>query len=365
MQKIRMKKSYILIIFTLLITLRVNGQISTAKYSNEFMSIGVGARSLGMGNASTSVTSDATAGYWNPALLASVPSSYDAVMMHSEQFAGIAKFDYAALAYRPDSGNAMAFSIIRYGVDDIPNTLDLFDDQGNINYDKITSFSAADYAFIFSYARKSPSVKGLQIGGSAKIIRRIIGDFANAWGFGIDAGLKYDYRKWTFAAMARDASSTFNAWSFNTDKLKAVFDSTSNEIPQNSIEVTLPKLIVGCSRSFNLNKKFMATASADVEFTFDGERHTLIGSSAVNIDPRIGAEFSYNNLIFLRAGICNIQKIPDFTGKEEISIQPNMGVGVVIRNFSVDYAYTNLGDPSTTLYSHVFSLRYHFGQIKP
>jgi hypothetical protein len=71
-------------------------------------------------------------------------------------------------------------------VDNIPNTIELIDADGNINYDRITSFSAADYAFIFSYARKL-AVPGLTIGGNAKVIYRKVGDFASAWGFGLDA----------------------------------------------------------------------------------------------------------------------------------------------------------------------------------
>ena len=45
------------------------------KYSNEFLSIGVGARAQGMGNAFIASVDDVTAGYWNPAGLASFGAS--------------------------------------------------------------------------------------------------------------------------------------------------------------------------------------------------------------------------------------------------------------------------------------------------
>jgi hypothetical protein len=77
----------ILIFFILLLTHFTYGQ--TAKYSNEFLSIGVGARSLSMSNATVANTSDATSGYWNPAGLSSLQTDFDASIMHAEYFAGI------------------------------------------------------------------------------------------------------------------------------------------------------------------------------------------------------------------------------------------------------------------------------------
>jgi hypothetical protein len=60
-------------------------------------------------------------------------------------------------------------------------------------------------------------------------------------------GAMYDYKKWRFAAMARDVTGTFNAWSYNlTDDVKQTYAITGNDIPSNSIEVTVPKLILRC-----------------------------------------------------------------------------------------------------------------------
>jgi hypothetical protein len=48
-------------------------------------------------------------------------------------------------------------------MDNIPNTIDLIDNDGNIDYDRITTFTAADHAFLISYARKM-KVPGLRHG---------------------------------------------------------------------------------------------------------------------------------------------------------------------------------------------------------
>ena len=111
------------------------------KYSNEFLAIGVGADALGLGNAVVAQTSSVNSGYWNPAGLTQVNKWIDVSLMHSEYFAGIAKYDYLCLAHAIDKISTVGFSAIRFAVDDIPNTTQLIDQQGNINYSKITSFS--------------------------------------------------------------------------------------------------------------------------------------------------------------------------------------------------------------------------------
>jgi len=328
------------------------------KYSNEFLSIGVGAAALGTSNAQVASVNDVTAGYWNPAGLLGIKSNIEISLMHSEYFAGIAKYDYAGFATKIDSSSAFGISMIRFGVDDIANTTELIDANGNVNYDKISSFSAADYAFIFSYA-KAMKLKGLRLGASAKIIRRTVGDFAGAWGFGLDAGVQYEYQKWRFAAMARDITTTFNAWSFNLDEnTKNIFAATGNEIPQNSIELTLPKLILGVARKFTFNSKFTLQSEMDFDVTFDGMRNVLIKSNIVSVDPHVGVEAGYMNFIFLRAGIGNIQSYTDITGKPITTFQPNMGVGIRLKAITIDYALTNIGDESLAMYSNVFSLKF-------
>ena len=146
MQTIRL----LIVIFALIIQGSTTAQ-TARKYSNEFLAIGVGARALGMSGAFVSAASDATAGYWNPAGLTGITSKFQGALMHSEYFAGIAKYDYGSLATRLDPKSVLAVSVVRFGVDDIPDTSELIDANGNINYDRIQSFSAADYGFLFSY----------------------------------------------------------------------------------------------------------------------------------------------------------------------------------------------------------------------
>lgn len=347
-----------LIIFILFLANHAYSQ--TAKYSNEFLSIGVGARSLSMSNAMVASTSDATSGYWNPAGLSSLQTDFDASIMHAEYFAGIAKYDYLGGAMALDTSSFLGATIIRFGVDDIPNTTDLIDSQGNIDYDRISRFSAADYALLLSYARKT-TIPNLSYGVNAKIIYRNIGQFAHSWGFGLDLGLQYKLNDWRFGVLARDITSTFNAWTFNEDELIVeVQDSVFNFAPDNSLEITLPKLILGASRDFPIYDKFTGLVELDMEFTFDGQRHVLIEGDPVSIDPRLGIEISYNQLAFVRFGVGNFQRVVEFDEKESLTLQPNFGIGIQLKGLSIDYALTDIGDQSLALYSNVFSIRYSF-----
>jgi hypothetical protein len=335
------------------------------KYSNEFLNIGVGARALGMSNSAVTSVNDVTAGYWNPAGLNGIGNQHQVALMHSEYFAGIAKYDYGAFATRLDSASVLGVSIIRFGVDDIPNTTELIDANGNVDYDRITTFSAVDWGFLVSYAKKS-KIPGLNLGGNAKIIRRKVGDFAGAWGFGLDAGAQYDYKKWKFAAMARDVTTTFNAWSFNlSDEMKAVFVQTGNEIPENGVEITLPKLILGASRKFQIGKKVSLLAELNLDNTFDGKRNVLIKSKAISMDPHLGIEAGYMDMIFIRGGIGNFQSYTDADSKKIKTFQPNIGVGIRIKSVYIDYALTDIGDQSVALYSNVFSLKIDINKKKP
>jgi len=199
--------------------------------------------------------------------------------------------------------------------------------------------------------------EGLRFGGNVKIIHRKAGDFAKAWGFGIDAGMQYDYNKWKFAAVGKDITSTFNAWTYNTENLEAVFTQTGNEIPQNGLEVTLPRLVLGVAYKTNITKKITFTPEFDADVTFDGKRNVVIKSDPVSIDPKLGMEFGYDDFIFLRAGMNNIQEVKNIDQSTSTSIQPNMGVGIRLKNLFIDYALTNIGGGDTDLYSNIFSLK--------
>lgn len=348
------------VILLLLVPQLLLAQSSAPKYSNEFLAIGVGARALGMANSQVAIAFDVTAGYWNPAGLRQSPSTYEAAFMHAEYFAGIANYDYLAFATPIDDKSHLGISIIRFAVDSIPDTRFLFDANGAINYGNIRFFSAADYAFMLSYARELPLLGGIDVGGSVKIIHRTAGDFASAWGFGFDLGVNKRLNDWNFGVVVRDVTSTFNAWSHNSELLSDVYNLTGNEIPRNSVEITLPRMVLGVGRKFDLTASLGLLASFDAEVTFDGKRNTLVKSSFASIDPRLGIELDYSNKIFLRGGVDQFQQIKDFDQSTYNSFRPNFGLGLKLGAVTIDYALTDIGDNAESLYSHVFSIKAGF-----
>jgi len=350
-------------LFFLLFTIQLVSSQTARKYSNEFLNIGVDAAAFGMGKAFVATSNDVNSIYWNPAGLTAV-KDYEVSIMHAEYFAGIAKYDYAGFAMPIDDESALGVSLIRFGVDDILNTTELIDSQGNIDYNRISLFSAADYAFNIAYAKKT-SIEGLNIGINTKIVRRIIGDFATSWGFGIDAGLQYHVKKWNFGIMLRDITTTYNSWNFDEgefEKIKAATPDQNQELPE-STEITLPKVQLGVSRSFSLNKEFNLLTELDLNFRFV-KTNDIIASENISIDPAFGFQVDYLDIVFLRGGIGNIQNELQFDNSKEIVFQPNFGIGFNYKGIQIDYALTNIASIGNALYSNVFSIKVNFDKFR-
>lgn len=330
-------------------------QVNAPKYANEFLAIGVGARAAALGNTQVAIVNDVTSGYWNPAGLLNQTNDYNGILQHAEYFSGIAKYDYVAFSMPLDSLSAIGFSIIRFGIDDIPDTRFLYDANGAINYDNVRFFSAADYGFFTSYARKLPVFGGLKVGGSFKIIHRKAGQFATGWGFGLDLGAQYELSQWQLGAMFRDITGTFTAWSHNTDSLINIYTQTGNVIPSTTLEIALPRLVLGVGRQFNY-KKFGFLPTVDITITFDGKRNTLVKSSFASIDPVMGLEISYASIAFLRVGVKNYQELKNFDSSTYTVVEPTFGLGFKYSGLALDYALTSLGIQTESLYTHIFSL---------
>ena len=345
--------------FITLLSVFGNAQI-VRKYSNEFLNIGAGARGLAMGGAVISNQNDVYAPMWNPAGLTEVERDWQGAAMHAEYFESIAKYDYVSFAKALDSKNGvLGISIVRLGIDNILNTTQMIDSEGNIDYDKITKFSTSDYAGIISYAFHPGGKQKLSVGVNAKIVYRNIGKFANGFGFGFDLGAIYKTDSgYQLGAMLRDATTTVNFWTINQKDLSAVVNGEEfNPAPKDKMEITMPKLNMGISKNFELNRdlEFLPEAGVNVDFA---KTAALISTDFASLTPYLGAELSFQKMIFVRAGVNKFQNVTDIEDlKRKVTFQPSAGIGVRYRGLTLDYAITSTGIGGSNYFSNFFSLK--------
>lgn len=334
---------------------------SGAKYAGEFLSIGAGARGLGMGGAFCAVVDDASAGYWNPAGLYLIDGQ-EAQFMHSERFGGIVRYDYLGYG-RSDGLTGLGASLFRTDVGDIANTNDLqyYDtgsdgvfgvdgtgepgDAGNDDYDsttnpngtegngewdpgeeiiydegRITYGNGVDWALYLSWSRSLNSV--FSVGASAKVIQRGLMD-NSAFGLGLDIGARYQPSEaFSVGLNLQDISGTHLFW-----------DTGVNE----SI---LPTVKIGLALRWPLRKfATVATIAADGDFRFEGREYSAqYNFSGISLDTHLGAEFLIKDLIALRIG------------SAEGSMTAGLGLqfGLMNHPVSLDYAYLSHQDLDAT-----------------
>lgn len=316
-----------------------------AKYGADFLSGGVGARALGMGGTHVGLTGDVTAAYWNPAGLHQLQYP-EIAYMHVERFAGAVSFDYGGIALPVSEQSTVSFSFFRSGVNDIVNTLEAWDpalDQPKPNYESfITRFSAADYAFFLGYARQ---VTGrFTVGLTGKVIRRTIGDFADAWGYSFDLGAQYRTERFRFGANLQDLSTMLQSWSVNPEVFRATDgdgdpipfeEAFDQDLPEGGTELVLPVGRLGAGVVLPVGTAHQVTLGADVDLAFDGQQAFVPNIGDVSFHPRVGGEFLYADVVALRAGINRIQ-YGDAIG---LDVTPSLGAGLILKQLSVDFSF--------------------------
>ena len=345
---------YRILLFLLISPFFLNAQ-AFRNYSNEFLNIGVDAAALGMSKAVVATTNNVNAIYWNPAGLVGI-EDYQGSLMYASYFAGIANYNYAAFSMPIDKNSALGVSVISFGVDDILNTTELIDSNGNIDFNRISLFSAADYAFNVAYARNL-IFKDLKIGVNAKIVRRIIGDFATSWGFGFDAGLQFERNDWYFGLMIRDITTTYNTWAIDEDefnKIQNAIPGQNQELPETT-EITKPKIQLGVAKNWRIGRFFNLQSELDLNIRFE-QTNDIFSSSIASIDPAVGFQLDYDKLVYLRLGVGNFQYITEFDNSKTLSTQPNFGLGFNYKGIQIDYALTNIGSIGNAQYSNIFSV---------
>ncbi|MEP1152586.1 MAG: PorV/PorQ family protein [Balneola sp.] len=346
------------LLFILCFSATGSAQSSLAKYGNDFLSTGAGARALGMGSANASITNDVTAGYWNVAGLSHI-NEPQVVYMHSERFDGIVGYDYGALALPLQSKDAVfAISFFRQGVDNIANTLNAWDADRNQPrenpQDYITRFSAADLALFFSFAKQSSET--FSYGVSAKIINQRLGPFAEAWGYSLDVGAQLSTNLADFGISVRDVTTMQKMWDVNENEFTGFQEVFDDSIPSGQNEYVLPSVKLGISKKLTFSDFDLITA-IDTDLLFENRQAYYINIGSMSIEPHVGAELTFKDVISFRTGVTDF--ITDLEGG--FSVSPTLGLGLQFLKFNLDYGFASFAGTSSNLgYTHRISLQYSF-----
>lgn len=314
-----LKKSGLFFIALILICTSAQSQTVISKYAGEFMAIGVGGRALGMGGAFTAIANDVTAGYYNPAGLANL--NYPQIaLMHSEQFGNLVNYDYGAVAIPFSTDMTFGLSVMRLGVDGIPDTrqalidrttgtqiFDIRDPNAILNTDLISEFSNQDWAFYLTFSKRQS--ENFYWGANVKIIRRDIAEFG-ATGVGFDVGALYKpFDNLYLGANVQDVTTTLVAW--NTGR---------NELISPTLKIGGAYKIVEI-----LGGYIMPALDFDIRFE-NRQFASNFNLGPVSFDMHAGFEYSYKNLFAVRAGYSDVKQ---FT----------VGAGVKLPKLNIDYSF--------------------------
>ena len=165
--------------------------------------------------------------------------------------------------------------------------------------------------------------------------------------------------------MLRDITTTYNIWNIDEDEYQKISNSIpgeNQELPE-STEITAPKAQLGIAKKFIIRYDYSILAAANMNMRF-AKTNDLISTDFVSIDPALGLEFGYTDLVFVRAGIGNFQNVQQLDNSEKVGFQPNIGLGFKYKGIQIDYALTDLGDQSTALYSNIFSVKVDLGMFR-
>ena len=321
-----------------------------AQRGANFMEIGIGARARAMGDAFTGLASGATATYWNPAGLGSV-EAFTVAFTHQALYADLGiDHNFAALAL-PMFGGAMGVSYINLNSGDIPRTDE--NDPGGGAAAAGEFFSFVSQAIGVHYGRRLTD--RLQVGFTGRIITEGISQASITW-WSLDFGTMFNtglYGLRIGAALANAGPQARYEGGLITTRI-----TSDEEFPIN-LPVRLQTTRHTIPTTFRFAVVSDVMGGADALFAPGGKHDLMIAgefNDAVDTDVQlaIGGEYSYNGIVFLRAGKKFVNEARDDFRSfgHALSFGGGFRVPLLGSGLAVDYAYTNMGELQNV---HAFS----------
>ncbi|MDH3214967.1 MAG: PorV/PorQ family protein [Candidatus Krumholzibacteria bacterium] len=301
------------------------------KFAGDFMSVGGGARALGMGGAFAAIANDASTVFWNPAGMSGLEKRH-ALFMHSERFGDFIDYNFASFVsptksfVSADREAAFGIALIHMGIDDIFVTRDLtFVDVDNdgifepadgdrLNYDpdNLKKEANNDFALMGSFALNTTYGR---IGGNLKLVYTDAIAGFSATGIGVDLGYLYRdvFPRLDVGVKLQDITGTFISWS-----------SGHNEFIAPSVKIgTAYRIDLS-----TLNGSLLLAADGDVFFE-DRRMASQFWADRYSLDVHVGAEVTFQEKVMIRGGID--------TGNPTAGAGFRVELGSVVLGF--DYAY--------------------------
>jgi hypothetical protein len=321
-----MPRRLLLLVTSFLTFLTTSYSQEIAKYAGEFMALGVGGRALGMGGTFVAVANDVTSGYYNPAGLGNL-NYPQLALMHSEHFGNLANYDYGAVAIPFQNDMSFGLSVMRLGIDGIPDTrealydgslgteytiYDISNPYARLNYDKITEFSNQDWAFYLTFAKRQS--ENFYWGANVKVIRRDIAEYG-ATGIGFDVGAFWiPIEDLSVGANLQDATTTLVAWNTGTNELIS------------------PTLKLGSAYKITGILDGYIMPAVDFDVRFENRRFaSQFNLGPVSFDAHAGLEWNILGLVFIRGGYSDVKQ---FT----------VGAGVKLPKLNIDYSFARFSE---------------------
>jgi hypothetical protein len=241
---------------------------TNAGYAGSYLRMGLGARSLSMGNTGVASSFDGFATFYNPAILPYLSETHFALTYYFLSFDR--EFHYAGLSLPLKPSAAVAVSWIHAGVSDIQGRT--FTGEPDEKYE------TGEDAILLSFSNSfSPN---FSIGMTFKILQHSLLDIKGS-GLGFDVGIILKpINQITVGVQFKDITSSYN---WNTqDIFSEKGGNYSDEFPQ----------ILKAGIAIQTNNWLLVAADFEA-------------SDKEYIKIHFGAECNYKNLIYLRAGISN------------------------------------------------------------
>lgn len=304
------KIKYISIVLVLLLSSQILPQDKVGTTSFQFLEVMTGARGTSMSGAYSAVANDANAVFWNPAGLTNV-NNIDVQVSYMKWILDVKHYSFA-LAYNIDE-------IGTFGIQA------LYTDIGSI---EVTRVDALGYV----NGHYNPGLTGETISPHQSLIGLTFAKkLTDKFSFGIS--VKYAYEDLVVrkkGSLVFDGGLTFKT-GFKTIELAAAIRQFGPDVKYISESYPLPQ-------TFNIGISGYLFAPDDALIGSLGNQKLLIAYDM--IQPRdynqrnsVGLEYSFNDMVYLRAGY-------KFNGDQEGLAA---GLGIEYNNYRIDYSYDDYG----------------------